>query len=179
MNETNEERFQALYWKYNNLVIRVAFNRIHDYYQAQDICQEAFLKMFRSLDMSQSDEKIKAWLIVVADNLAKDLLKKGGKYHQADELDMGMAEEAGTGISTDKYFDEAVRKEFRYRILDDLYKVNREQYEIVLLICCLDMSITEAAERMHMTYDQISMKLHRAREWIRRNYGDEYFEIKY
>lgn len=178
MLRTNEERFQVLYWKYQNLVIHVARSRINDYHHAQDICQETFMKMFRYVDLSQSDETIRAWLVVVADNMAKDLLKKGGKYRQMYEADITTVETARVLVSGNEYFDEIIRKDFRSRILDHLQEVNPEQFEIVSLVCCLQMSVGDVAKRMHMTYNQVSMKLYRARSWIRAHYLAEYQEIK-
>lgn len=182
MIKTKEERFQTLYWKYRDLIIHIANNRLKDYYCAQDVCQETFMKMFRTLDMSQSDEKVKAWLIVAADNLAKDIMKKGGKYRQADAPNLEaveIMERTCAKVSGNEYFDEIVRREFRSKILEGLHEANREQYEIILLVCCLQMSITDVAECMHMTYEQVSMNLHRARTWIRKNYRTEYLELKY
>ena len=77
---TSEERFQELYRKYGKLVLKAAYNKVQDYYEAQDICQDTFIKMFRSLDLLRPDEDIKYWLLTVAANAARDVMKKGGKY---------------------------------------------------------------------------------------------------
>ena len=41
-----EEKFRELYEKYKNLVFRQVYDMTSDYYLAQDICQETFLKLY-------------------------------------------------------------------------------------------------------------------------------------
>ena len=174
-----EEKFRELYEKYKNLVFRQVYDMTSDYYLAQDICQETFLKLFARVDLGQEDEVLKAWMIVVADNAAKDVLRKGGRYKQVSEDDVEFSEALRVRVSGSSYFDEIIRKDFRSRILDHLRSVNEEQYEIVVMTCCLGMSLEETAKRMNLTYHQVSMKLHRARKWIRKNYREEYQEIRF
>ena len=145
----------------------------------RDICQETFLKLFARVDLGQEDEVLKAWMIVVADNAAKDVLRKGGRYKQVSEDDVEFSEALRVRVSGSSYFDEIIRKDFRSRILDHLRSVNEEQYEIVVMTCCLGMSLEETAKRMNLTYHQVSMKLHMARKWIRKNYREEYQEIRF
>lgn len=177
--KVRREKLAELYLKYGELITQVAVRRVRDYHYAQDICQEAFMRLFYKMDVFMGDEMVKAWLIVVADNISKDTLKKGGRYSQENAEEVETSEEATEAAGAEDYINEMARKDLRSRILSHLYKVNREQYHIVLLVCCLQMSVAEAAKKMHMTYDQLSMKLHRARVWIRNNYQKEYLEIKY
>ena len=178
---TGEERFQELYHKYHQLVLRVAYNRVQDYYEAQDICQDTFLKMIRRMDLSRPDTEIKYWLITVANNTAIDVMKKGGRYAGAMES-LGNRPEGETSkkkTAGNDCFEEVLKKDLRTRILEQLREVNAEQYEIVWHVCCLQMSIGEAAKRLGLSYETATMRLHRARAWIRVNYGKEYEELKY
>ena len=65
-----------------------------DYHTAEDICQETFLRLSENLDHVNA-RMVKAWLLVVSERLAKDYLKKGGKYStrvglNLDEIDLGI-----------------------------------------------------------------------------------------
>ena len=56
-----EEKFRELYEKYKNLVFRQVYDMTSDYYLAQDICQETFLKLYGY--MGRLDERgVKRWL---------------------------------------------------------------------------------------------------------------------
>lgn len=41
----SEEKFRELHEKYKNLILRQVYDMTKDYYLAQDICQETFLKL--------------------------------------------------------------------------------------------------------------------------------------
>jgi len=185
---TKEERFRELYWKYHRLILHIAYERVRDCYIAQDICQEVFLKMLRKLNLSAADENIRAWLVVVTDHAAKDVLKKGGKYgapvsnggeYAADDSFRYKKTARKRADCEDDPVERFLRKELSVRILEHLRMVSEEQYEIVVLICCMQMSVAEAAARLGMSYDRLTMKLHRARKWIREQYGAEYEQLKY
>ena len=71
MNVNTEEKFQEIYDKYKNLVLKVAFDMTKDYYLAQDICQETFMRLYGYQD-NIIVERVKSWLVVVASNLVYD-----------------------------------------------------------------------------------------------------------
>ena len=178
MNKTNEERFLELYWKYQNLVLHVAVAKTGDYYAAQDICQDTFVKMMKQLDLSLDDDEIKAWLITVAFNAARDYHKKGGMNRRNLEVDFEVSEVRNVSVAESTCFDEIYRRDFRVRILDELKRVNKEYYNLVILICCMQLSVSEAAERLNISYSEATKKLHRARTWLRSNFGEEYQQLK-
>ena len=70
-----KENFREVYEKYKNLVLRQVYDMTHDYYLAQDICQETFAKLYHYMD--RVDEYgVKRWLYVVSYNKACDWLRE-------------------------------------------------------------------------------------------------------
>lgn len=61
--------------KYGDTVYRVAYNFVKAHADSEDIVQETFLKLYRSDKNFDSEEHIKAWLIRVASNIAKNHVK--------------------------------------------------------------------------------------------------------
>ena len=47
---SSEEKFRELHEKYKNLILRQVYDMTKDYYLAQDICQETFLKLYSYRD---------------------------------------------------------------------------------------------------------------------------------
>lgn len=178
MIKTNEERFLELYWKYQKLVLHVAVAKCGDYHYAQDICQETFIKMLRQMDLRADDEEIRLWLVTVANNAAIDSQKKGGRTRQMLEVDFASPEVERASVSANIYFDEIFRRDLRSRVLDGLRELDEVLYELVVLTCCIQLSITEAAERLNISYSEATRKLHRARSWVRSNFGEEYQQLK-
>ena len=65
----------------NNLsVLRLAYSYLYDQYDAEDIVQKTFYKLYKnSKIMKLEDEEIKKWLYRVCINESKDLLKSSYK----------------------------------------------------------------------------------------------------
>ena len=72
----NEASFEALVSKYLDPVHRFAYRLIGDREAAQDVTQETFLKVWKSLSRFRSGESFRAWIFTIARNTATDYLRK-------------------------------------------------------------------------------------------------------
>lgn len=70
-----EQEFSRLIGLYRETVFRVAYCYTKSYADSEDISQVVFLKLYTSEQHFETDENVKAWLITVAANLCKNLLK--------------------------------------------------------------------------------------------------------
>lgn len=70
-----EQEFARIVGLYRANVYRFALCYTKNHADAEDVTQEAFLKLFRSGNDFLIDEEAKAWLFRVAANRCKDLLK--------------------------------------------------------------------------------------------------------
>ena len=62
--------------KYSDMVYRTAFHALSDTHYAEDITQEVFLKLCRSLPDFESEEHEKAWILRVTINMCKNYNRK-------------------------------------------------------------------------------------------------------
>ncbi len=81
MTENELEKYVHLY---RGTVFRLAYSYLKNREDAEDISQEAFLKLYRSDEHFKTDENVKAWLIRVTINLSKNLLKTSWKKRRTD-----------------------------------------------------------------------------------------------
>ena len=70
-----EQELTRLVGKYRGNVYRLALCYTRNHADAEDVTQEAFLKLYRSGIEFLIDEEVKAWLFRVAANRCKDLLR--------------------------------------------------------------------------------------------------------
>lgn len=70
------ETFTDYVEKYRNTVFRVAYSYSGSLQDSEDITQEAFLKLYKSEEKFAADENVKAWLIRVASNEAKNFIRR-------------------------------------------------------------------------------------------------------
>ena len=100
MNDNSQAEFEKILRKYGDSIYRIALVHTQNEMDAQDIVQEVFLKFARNASQFQSDEHIKAWLIIVAINMCTDLKRSAWNRKTTELNDECLpAEEFTTGES--------------------------------------------------------------------------------
>jgi RNA polymerase sigma-70 factor (ECF subfamily) len=74
-----DEYIERVVTAYSQLLLRIAFTRLHSTAEAEDIVQEAFVKLLSRNSGFRDAEHEKAWLIRVTINLANDVLKSAAR----------------------------------------------------------------------------------------------------
>jgi RNA polymerase sigma-70 factor, ECF subfamily len=64
--------FQALVERHRAMVYRIAFQFAGNHHDAEDIAQDVFIKVFRSLDSFRHDAQLSSWLYRIAMNACID-----------------------------------------------------------------------------------------------------------
>src|SRR5919109_5172212 len=64
--------FQALVERHRSMVYRVAYQFAGNHYDAEDIAQEVFIKVYRSLDTFRRDAQLTSWLYRIVMNACID-----------------------------------------------------------------------------------------------------------
>ena len=80
-----KEEFTGLALKYTDMVYRVAVNMLKSPSAADDVCQEVFLRLWKSGTAFQSEEHAKNWLIRVAINESKRSLSS--VWNKTEDID--------------------------------------------------------------------------------------------
>jgi RNA polymerase sigma-70 factor (ECF subfamily) len=71
---------RAMMEAYGNLVLSVALNVIGNRQDAEDVCQETFLQVFRRLDRYDPARSFKTWLLTIAYRRSLDMLRKRRRF---------------------------------------------------------------------------------------------------
>ena len=80
------ERATALLARHGESILRLAYSYLHNQSDAEDILQDTLIQYLRTSPTLESPAHEKAWLLRVAGNLSKNLLRAQG-YRQADQLE--------------------------------------------------------------------------------------------
>lgn len=70
------DAFEQLVRAYDSNVLRMAYNLLHSEEDAQDIYQEAFLRVYRKLPEFRFDSAFSTWLYRIVANLCLDQIRK-------------------------------------------------------------------------------------------------------
>jgi len=79
-----DEEITRIYKKYVDMVYKICFMMSKNIHETEDATQNVFIKLIKHLDDFKSDEHIKAWLIVTAQNECKNMLKHWFRSKRSD-----------------------------------------------------------------------------------------------
>ena len=74
--------FQTLVERHRSMVYRIAYQFAGNHYDAEDIAQEVFLKVYRSLDRFRQDAQLTSWLYRIVMNACIDHRRRQSPGHQ-------------------------------------------------------------------------------------------------
>ncbi|MGA2137068.1 MAG: sigma-70 family RNA polymerase sigma factor [Bryobacteraceae bacterium] len=72
----DQDAFEQLVRAYDQSVLRLAMNLLRSQEDARDVFQEAFLRVFRSIDSFRFDCSFHTWLYRIVTNICLDYLRK-------------------------------------------------------------------------------------------------------
>ncbi|MGN0399728.1 MAG: RNA polymerase sigma factor [Blautia sp.] len=179
-----EEKLREVYSQYYRLVMKAAYEVLHDFDYCQDICQEVFSILAEKWDIVRP-EQYSQWLATVARRKALDFRRKNYQQHEFTLLDgkdedeedrAGILAEAGEsqGYHSDDTLDRLICREFTKSFMDDLYEKNPEWYDMMSLMVYEEKTDAEIAQELGITIENLRVKKHRMKKWIDQNYGDRY-----
>jgi RNA polymerase sigma-70 factor (ECF subfamily) len=160
--EGDEAAFEALYRRHEVRAWRVAKNLVGNREDAGDLVQEAFLRVFRSLDRFDFEHEFTTWLYRIVTNLAIDHLRHLRQSRIVRREDASESLPGGASPGEGVESDEA-RRAVR-RALDAL----PPKFKTVMVLRELHgLSCKEIASIVASTHATVRWRLHRARTLFR------------
>ena len=150
-----EAALNRLMSTYGTNVLRVCFLYLHDHALAQDAAQTTFLRAWQALDTLRSSETEKAWLMQIAVNTCRSILRSREYRHYAHGADPEKLPEPFTETPLrDPTVYHAVRA------LPDKYR------EVIVLYYYQSLTAPEVAAILHIPQASVRTRLHRARKLL-------------
>jgi RNA polymerase sigma-70 factor, ECF subfamily len=154
--------FGELVHRYQDPVFAMALRMVGGAHDAEDIAQEAFLRVHRGLEGFRGNAKFSTWLYRITSNLCTDWLRKHRRRRTAALDEAG--ELADIGAATEQgLLDQEERRRLR-EALDGL----QERYRgVVVLHYWQGMPYQQIAEVMGIPVKTVETRLYRARRLLR------------
>lgn len=145
---------EMLIEKYKNNIYAVAFNICKNKYDAEDVVQDTFIQYLSHKKDFQSEQHIRAWIIRVAINKAKN---KNNLFFRRNSLPLEDYMETLTFESDESHelFEAVMKLPEKYRIVIHLF-----YYE--------DYSVQEIADILKITQSNVKVRLSRGRLSLRK-----------
>jgi len=175
MSESQQD-FPALYREYYPKIVGYLKRLVGDA-EAEDVAQEAFVKISRSLDGFRGESQLSTWIYQIATNTALDHLRKPSAKQSARHAS-GAAEDGGiyeeTIVDGIPLHDTLLIRKNMNECIRGLVNDLPENYRAVLALADLEeLSNAEIADVLGLTLDTVKIRLHRARLQLKKSMGRE------
>jgi len=176
LRERDERAFRDLIGVHRDRVYNITFRMLGNKHEAEDVAQEVFITVFKSIDSFREDSKLSTWLYRVAVNQCKNRLKylKRRHHKDRDELDESQHNDTGSngaiGSAKPRSPDAALAGMQLEEVLRDaINELDEEQRLVVILRDVEDLSIEEICAITDMPDGTVKSRLHRARLALRKH----------
>ena len=161
MRNTSEwptDDIEIIIRKYGDMLYRLSLIMLKNESDAEDVVQETIIKYYQKAPIFADGEHEKAWLIKVATNKCRDLLRVRGRYIQIEE----------------NFLEQLADEETDYDIIEALTALP-EKYRLVLTLYYIEgYRIEDIAKIISRTSSAVKMRLQKGRKLLKEIYEKEY-----
>jgi len=157
------DAFEALVNTYYEVMFKMAYKWCGNRRDAEDITQEACMKLARGIGSYKGGSKFTSWLYVLVINTAKDWYKSQNRHPEGTELLESIVADS----------DNAEEKLYTRQVLNEVNKLPEAEKESLLLVVGQGLSHKEAADLSGVKESTISWRIHEARKKLEAIFGKE------
>jgi RNA polymerase sigma-70 factor (ECF subfamily) len=174
LKERDEQAFNEIVRRYGDKVFNLVYRMIGSRAEAEDIAQEVFVTVFKTVDGFRGESKFSTWLLRIAANQCKNRIKylsrrqtDGGEI--SDEQEGAVAVRGGSPLqaqiaSPDVLLEAAEIEELMQVAIGAL---DEEHRLLIVLRDVEELSYQEIGEITSLAEGTIKSRLHRARMAIK------------
>ena len=169
-----EDAFRELVRRYERPVFSLVFRMVRDSATAEDLAQDAFIKVLNHLDKYRPEFKFSSWLFKIANNVTIDFLRRrqldtvsmSGSPHaqtaadvEATSFDVGSPDESPLEAMESKELGSAIERA--------IAQLRPEYRSCILLRHVEGRSYEEIAATLDLPLGTVKTYIHRARHQLR------------
>lgn len=157
----NTSAFAELVERYKDLIFTLSIRILKNREEAEEVSQDAFIKIYKSLRSFKGDSKLSTWVYRIAYNCCLDHLKKNKKYI----TDLSIDEFTFNKIEVmDNALDNLINEEKHQMIRQCVSKLPEECSAIITLFYFDELSLEEISGITGIQSNTVKVKLFRARK---------------
>ena len=162
-----EYEFKIIYEEYYQKIVQY-LTRIVGPNDAEDITQDVFDKVSRSIKEFRGDSKLSTWIYRIATNTAIDRLRSAAHKHSSKHgpiVDAAGLEDqsAWTAPKPPTTEQKVIRKEMSECVVEFVDNLPPDYKTVIVLSELEGLTNKEIAEILEISLDNVKMRLHRAR----------------
>lgn len=141
IKQRDEEAFEIVYRKYEGLIYYIALSITKNKEDAEEIVQDTFLNMFKSIETYEEKNKFKQWLMQIARNLSYNKVTRNKEKNT---------------IKNEEYVNNTPSQE---NMIENILTIERtlDEQSSYIVICKVvyNFSFKEIANDLNMTVNQV------------------------
>jgi len=171
-----EDEFLNIYNEYYQKIIQY-LSKIVGPDEAEDITQDVFNKVGRSIKEFRGDSKLSTWVYRIATNTAIDRLRSAAYKHSSKhgpiEEAAGLKDQSVWTAQKPTTTDQTVvRKEMSACVREFIDNLPADYKTVIALSELEDLTNQEIADILEISLDNVKIRLHRARARLREALND-------
>ena len=156
-----QEAFSELVSRYKRLIYSVVYNMLKNKEEVNDVAQEVFIRIYKSLHKYNPDYKFSTWAVKITTNLCLDILRK--KKIDAVSIDDAIGVSSDVDTPETKY----IKKERSEKIREAIESLPEKYRMPIVLFHQHGLSYQEMTEVLKEPMTIIKNRLYRARLMLR------------
>lgn len=157
--------FEELISNYQNRAFNIAYRMLGNLEDANDVTQEALIKIYRSINKFKGNSSFSTWLYSIVNNVCIDFIRKHRKakilYIDENQKQEGYQREIPDKMNTPECLFE--KKEIKEMVHDAINQLNYEQKTIIILRDIQGFSYQEIAEILNISEGTVKSRISRGR----------------
>ena len=175
LRERDEKAFREVVRQYGDQVYNMTYRMLGNREEAEDVAQEVFITVFKSIDSFRGDSKFSTWLYRVTANTCKNRIKYLARRHDRDQseydetIDRGGAAGAVTAPTPSPRPDRALEGvELEVKLQQAIGSLDEDHRLLVVLRDIQELSYEEICEITGLPDGTVKSRLHRARAALKK-----------
>lgn len=167
--EGDETAFKQLVEKYQQLVVNTCYGMVHNTEDAEDIAQEVFIEVYRSIHQFRADSKLSTWLYRISVNRSLNFIRdnKKNKWFQSFEdavktKNSEIPKLTGSDFENPEYeLENRQRANMLYEAINTLPENQKAAFSLNKYE---DLSYKEISEVLDLSVSSVESLIHRAKK---------------
>jgi RNA polymerase sigma-70 factor, ECF subfamily len=174
LRDRDERAFRELIDDHRDRVFNITYRMLGNRAEAEDVAQEVFITVFKTIESFREESKFSTWLYRVTVNHCKNRIKYLARRHDRDKDELDETSQQTNGAISglpvraaqpDKALASAQMEKLLQQAIAEL---DEDQREVVILRDVEELSIEEICEITELPDGTVKSRLHRARLVLRK-----------
>ena len=149
----NLQAFELIIYRYEKSLLNYLYRWIGNFHQAEELCQEVFLRVYKSAFKFNSEQKFSSWLYRIANNLCIDEYRKNKNVKKVDIEDVDIP-------SSDNTEEKVEKEELEDRVKKAVMSLPQDHRAVLILKHYQGLSYNEISDILGCPLGTVKSRMH-------------------